>query len=400
MAKKKILRRKPKKSPTDSADSGTALSTQSGNADSNFSVDHFLSQAQLALSNLNPPLALKLLEKANSVHKNNSNVFLLLGIAEMDNLPNILNIDLLLEAQERAKLYFLQSIELEFSNDSNQPVENFSVLEKSYVKYLYLGQLSEGKDAIGFYERGVEIMKQELEKCADKAEISALKRKISSVLCSMSEIYMTDCCDEVEAESQCSAFLQHALEIDPTNIEVHQTMGSFKISQCDNDGARKALCDALALWMSPDCTVAVNIPEYNSRLALGKMLVEVGELEKALDVLETVVNENDQDPEGWYVAAWASYRMGGGSDGSEDEEMNVDEGNESEMKEKVVAWKQSKECLEVLLQLAEKGEVDDEMLEHAKKMWSEVEEFLKVNGGTEDTEAFNGEESEDDEMSE
>lgn len=66
--------------------------------------------------------------------------------------------------------------------------------EASYSKYMYLGQLSVEKEAIANFQKGVDLMVKERSGCSDGSEeAKILASKISSALCSMTEIYLTDC---------------------------------------------------------------------------------------------------------------------------------------------------------------------------------------------------------------
>lgn len=59
---------------------------------------------------------------------------------------------------------------------------------------MYLGQLSVEKDAINNFQKGVDLMVKERENLAASSdEAKVLASKISSALCSMTEIYLTDC---------------------------------------------------------------------------------------------------------------------------------------------------------------------------------------------------------------
>jgi hypothetical protein len=63
-----------------------------------------------------------------------------------------------------------------------------------YSKYMYLGQLSVEKEAIAAFQKGVDLMVAERKGlAADSDEAKLLASKISSALCSMTEIYLTDC---------------------------------------------------------------------------------------------------------------------------------------------------------------------------------------------------------------
>ena len=66
--------------------------------------------------------------------------------------------------------------------------------ENGYSKYMYLGQLSVEKDAIQAFEKGVNIMVNDRRQLQDGTdEARDLSSKIANALCSMTEIYLTDC---------------------------------------------------------------------------------------------------------------------------------------------------------------------------------------------------------------
>lgn len=59
---------------------------------------------------------------------------------------------------------------------------------------MYLGQLSVEKEAINNFQKGVDLMVKERSKLSTESEeAKLLGSKISSALCSMTEIYLTDC---------------------------------------------------------------------------------------------------------------------------------------------------------------------------------------------------------------
>ena len=59
---------------------------------------------------------------------------------------------------------------------------------------MYMGQMSEGLDSVRCFQQGVDLMSSELSQVEGNSdEAKTLRRKISSALCSMTEIYLTDC---------------------------------------------------------------------------------------------------------------------------------------------------------------------------------------------------------------
>ena len=57
---------------------------------------------------------------------------------------------------------------------------------------------------------------------ADPEEIKGLHEDISAAFCSLAEVYLTDLCEEDEAQDTCLALMDKALAYDPTNIEALQ----------------------------------------------------------------------------------------------------------------------------------------------------------------------------------
>lgn len=138
--------------------------------------------------------------------------------------------------------------------------------DEGYSKYLSMAQLMEGNDSLQCYQKGIEILSETValtqksenniskdtpeaenmgaengtineEMLSDgakadvneqpeelKEEKAALIRKISTACCSVAELYMTDLCDEEEAENQCLAYINKAIEADSSNPEAFQFM--------------------------------------------------------------------------------------------------------------------------------------------------------------------------------
>ena len=80
-------------------------------------------------------------------------------------------------------------------------------------RYMYLGQLLEGMDAIRCFERGVGVLRAErvaAEQCSgsrDELRQAWIEstHALATGLCSAAEIYLTDACDEADAEERCEA---------------------------------------------------------------------------------------------------------------------------------------------------------------------------------------------------
>ena len=81
------------------------------------------------------------------------------------------------------------------------------------------------------------------------------RKKISSVYCSMAELYLTDLCYSPDAEEKCEKLLEHAFEndTDDTSPDALQVMANLRLSQ--NKSIEAADC-MLKVWdrMKVGCT--------------------------------------------------------------------------------------------------------------------------------------------------
>ncbi|ORX93841.1 TPR-like protein [Basidiobolus meristosporus CBS 931.73] len=225
--------------------------------------------------------------------------------------------------------------------------------DQGYSKYMYLGQLSHELESVGFFSRGVELMGEELKTLQENSpEALELARKISSALCSMAEIYLTDCCFEPNAESQCETFVNSAITVDPNNPEVYQTLASIRLSQQRNEDAKEALEKSMSLWSNLE-PGHPGIPNYDARIGLVKLLMEMGLFDVALNVLEGLQKEDDEVVELWYLYGWAYYLLG---------EDKSDE-------EKASSWEDARDCLESAIKYYHKlGSEDEGILQHCQEL--------------------------------
>ncbi|KAG2178280.1 hypothetical protein INT44_001430 [Umbelopsis vinacea] len=227
--------------------------------------------------------------------------------------------------------------------------------ESGFEKYMCLGQLSGELDAIQCFQKGVELMEKQ-KKTYDPVsqEAITLGNKIASALCSMTEIYLTDCCFEADAEQKCEQYLETAQLADPKSPEVYQMLASVRLSQVRNDEARAALEHSLQLWSDKD-PGDPSIPIYDTRLALVKLLLEVQLYAEAFNVLEGLQKENDQSVDLWYLWGWSYYCLG--------EEQDLPE------EERKHHWEDARDCLETAIKIYNATGADDEaMLQHAQEL--------------------------------
>ncbi|KAI8636580.1 hypothetical protein BD408DRAFT_425910 [Parasitella parasitica] len=258
-------------------------------------------------------------------------------------------IELELEQFELARKHMLKSIELEPN--------------ASYSKYMYLGQLSVEKEAITAFQNGVDLMVVERNSlAADSEEAKMLASKISSALCSMTEIYLTDCCSEPEAEKKCEEYLNQALQVDSEHVESYQLLASVRLSQERNEEAVSALNKSMELWIHKEAGDAT-IPIYDTRLSLVKLLLEVGMFEHAFTVLESLQKENDEVVDLWYLYGWSYYCLG------DDEERTQEE--------KKALWAEARDCFQTAVKVYTiVGSDDDAMIDHSKELIHNINQVV------------------------
>ncbi|XP_024249529.1 probable assembly chaperone of rpl4 [Oncorhynchus tshawytscha] len=242
---------------------------------------------------------------------------------------NLLTLDLLghihseLGDTQRAKEVFLHAVQL-------SP-------EEGHSKYMSLGQIHTGQEAVQYYTKGVQILLCMLEKHAQAtagagAEAAAsplqdsgseipIARHVCVAYCSVAEIYFTDLCMEERAGDQCREAIERALTYQPDNPEALQLMASYLFSTEKNQEGKEYLMRSVDAWLpalkqseAPPSREDVeeehtqsDIPPYESRITTAKLLIEAEEYETAVDVLEGLLEEDDEVVQVWYLSGWVCY---------------------------------------------------------------------------------------------
>lgn len=117
-----------------------------------------------------------------------------------------------------------------------------------YSKWMHLGQLYEGAEAVVAYKKGVELLAAQLAALpADAAERPRLQRELSDAYNAVAELYMTDLCDEDDAEGTASACAERAVEADGDNPEAHRVLANVRMCQKRPGDAAPHLSKAVAL---------------------------------------------------------------------------------------------------------------------------------------------------------
>uniref|UniRef100_A0A3Q0S9Z6 Si:dkey-12j5.1 n=1 Tax=Amphilophus citrinellus TaxID=61819 RepID=A0A3Q0S9Z6_AMPCI len=196
-------------------------------------------------------------------------------------------------------------------------------------KYMYLGQIHTGQEAVDYYTRGIHVLLNALEKqetttaqagaAAQPDEDPELptEKDVSVAYCSIAEIYLTDLCMEEGAADKCREFIEKALQYHHDNPEALQLMASYLFSTERNQEGKDYLLKSVGMWLPAQKHSAASsttgediqneIPPYESRITTAKLLIESEEYEMAVDVLEGLLEEDDEVVQVWYLSGWVCY---------------------------------------------------------------------------------------------
>ena len=205
----------------------------------NFSLEELTEAAGVAFANQELDTALALYSSALDVQSK------LLEASELSRRNEVIDQRVsLLEKRAEAKTAigdpdgaredYQEALNLHKSTESLQ--SDPSWYERSASLHLYIGQTSSGKEAIAAYEEALSILGTCIEQCqkmSDKNAIEEITRQLAGVCCNAAEVYLTDLCEEPDAEGQCEKWVQKAL--------------SYQISSSDTPGKTQPTVDALQL---------------------------------------------------------------------------------------------------------------------------------------------------------
>ena len=104
----------------------------------------------------------------------------------------------------------------------------------------------QGKESLQLYKKAIELISESLKTSSldmngklesdkdvktsiysSKKTPETLNHEVSNAFCAVAELWMTDLCDETEAESECASSIAKAVEADNSNPEAWQTKARF-----------------------------------------------------------------------------------------------------------------------------------------------------------------------------
>lgn len=185
--------------------------------------------------------------------------------------------------------------------------------DQGHVKFLNMAQLCSGAEACSLYKQGISIM---------ECDVSGAdhRRDISSAFCSLAELYMTDLCDEQDAETTCRNYIDRAIAADDKNPEAYKSKADLLLVLGDLEGAGEAMCRSTSLWLPQYEAMRAGSGEaeplhqcalsYESRVSCVHALIECSQWETASRVLEGLLEEDDGQLDVWYLLGLLNYERG------------------------------------------------------------------------------------------
>lgn len=209
-----------------------------------------------------------------------------------------------------------------------------------FGKYMSLGQLSSGEDAVRLFETGASLVQarlgqlqldldalqqqvqeaQQLQQvgvlegaegaeAAILAEGHVLRIALAAAYCQCAEIYLTDLCYNDEAEQRCEELVNAALEASgEQDPGPYRLLADLRISQQRNEEALAALQTCFSFWKDADDIDDRPAPEVRDSCA--KMFLELGYPGEAVLIYEQLVAEDDTIAEVFHMLGVAQRDAG------------------------------------------------------------------------------------------
>ncbi|XP_059828236.1 uncharacterized protein si:dkey-12j5.1 isoform X2 [Hypanus sabinus] len=247
-----------------------------------YSVQQLLEKVVEYMDNLNYELAQMFCQRALDMEPNNLTTLDMMGniFAELGN-------------SEKAKEAFQKAVAL-------SPDEGYS-------KYMYLGQIHCGQEAVQYFKKGIELLIKDYQRQEEMATGAAsfdpdnavvTPQNISTAFCSLAEIFLTDLCSEEDASTKCQEALGNALAYDPENPEALQLMASYLFSTEQQQEGKTYLMKSLKQWLPSFQRAESAIPHDSN---------DLDPLQTATEVLEGLLDEDDEVVQVWYLLGWVCY---------------------------------------------------------------------------------------------
>ena len=200
--------------------------------------------------------------------------------------------------------------------------------DEGHEKYMYLSQLVEGDEAIGYSKKGIEVLRKAVLEEADPVSREELGGQLCQAICSLVETMLSSKGADAIAEEATSLLLE-AGKHQPQSPEPLQVLASLRVEQGKVEEARQALGKSLEFWLrrgvgegedgmdvdDDDLADASSqpppLPSFEFRFETAKLIMELEEsAEKAIDILDSLLEENDANLDVWFLLTLAHQGMG------------------------------------------------------------------------------------------
>ena len=219
-----------------------------------------------------------------------------------------------------------------------------------HIKYMYLGQLlDEPEESLLMTKKGVELLQSKIDRVArdgqaskermeeeddendgEEDTVNELNQQRSGALCSLAEMILgqAEAIDSVSSEVE--TLLSRAAIASPSSPEPGQVLASLRYEQGRPEEALAELQKSMKLWFLEDHGVDEDgmadgeeeeegerdgeereVPSYEFRFECAKLLLELDDsTEAAIQVLESLVEEDDRNAHTWHLLGMAYYAGG------------------------------------------------------------------------------------------
>jgi len=271
--------------------------------------ESLIEQGNVALSRLEPELAVKFFSAALKLSPTDTNI--------MDALADV---HIQVGDSDSALELLSQSTQLAPSENS--------------VKWLYLAQLREGDEALLCYRTGIRLLEETEAAAGDRGDpqsADSTKKQISRAYCSIAELFLTDLCYDDGAENSCEAAVQDSLRFDAGNLETYQTLASLRLSQCRGQEASEVILRvvhqvlevrerlhrrtlAADLTAQDGAETELDVPTVEASTATVKLCLECVPFntqlaQAAVALTNNLLAEDDEVIELWYLLGLASQQL-------------------------------------------------------------------------------------------
>jgi len=159
------------------------------------------------------------------------------------------------------------------------------------AKYFYLGQMANGREALRYFQDGLSIQDPD-------GKVSA---RISA-FCSIAELFMTDLCDEDDAQQNVEKALTEALQLDANSVEANTSAAMYRkvIGELDvaKDHCKKAIQAMSGINLD-------ELPCSEIRTGLCKVMIDLQMTEEVQPLLQQLLDEDEEDVHALYMVCCA-----------------------------------------------------------------------------------------------